>query len=134
MLRSLVLLVSLSLGCGSAVSGVPRVDPGTAQALLQRPGVLLLDVRTEAEHRERSIPGTGALIPVQELAGRLRELEPYKHRPVLVYCRSGNRSLQAAKLLKENGFQDVTDLEGGIGAWASKGFPTASGTSLPPSP
>lgn len=131
---SLFLLLPLVLACGSAGSagGIPRVGPDQAQALLQKPEVLLLDVRTEAEHRDRHIPGTDALIPVQDLATRLRELDTAKARPILVYCRSGNRSLVAAELLKKNGFLDVTDLEGGILAWGAKGLPTGTGAFVPP--
>jgi len=131
---SLLVLLTLLLGCGNraAAGGVPRVGPDQAQVLLQKPDVLLLDVRTVGEHRELHMPGTDALIPVQELAARLKELEYAKQRPILVYCRSGNRSLQAAELLKKSGFQDVTDLEGGILAWNTKGYPTAKGDFVPP--
>jgi len=129
----LVLLVLLLGGGGHAVAGgVPRVGPDQAQMLLQKPDILLLDVRTVTEHREQHIPGTDALIPVQELASRLKELEYAKKRPILVYCRSGNRSLQAAELLKKHGFQDVTDLEGGILAWDTKGYATEKGAFVPP--
>lgn len=130
----LTLLFPLVLACGNpgAAGSIPRANPDQAQALLQKPEVLLLDVRTEAEHRDRHIPGTDALIPVQELESRLKELEPQKGKPILVYCRSGNRSLVAAELLKKQGFQDVTDLEGGILAWTAKGLPTAAGAFVPP--
>lgn len=131
---SLSLLLPLALACGSAgaAGGIPRVGPEQAQVLLQKPEVLLLDVRTEAEYRDRHIPGTDALIPVQDLASRLQELEAAKSRPILVYCRSGNRSLVAAELLNKHGFQDVTDLEGGIQAWGAKGLPTGTGAFVPP--
>jgi rhodanese-related sulfurtransferase len=130
---SLLLPVAFACGNQDAVGSIPRVGPDQAQVLLQKPEVLLLDVRTEAEHRERHIPGTEALIPVQDLTSRLKELEAAKSRPILVYCRSGNRSLVASELLKEHGFQDVTDLEGGILAWSAKGLPTDTGAFVPPS-
>lgn len=130
---SLSLLLPLALACAhaGASGGIPRVGPDQAQALLQKSEVLLLDVRTEAEHRDRHLPGTDALIPVQDLASRVKELEAAKSRPILVYCRSGNRSLVAAELLKKQGFQDVTDLEGGILAWSAKGLPTGTGPFTP---
>lgn len=127
-----VLLLSLVVSCGGSAGSIPRVGPDQAQALLQNPEVLLLDVRTEAEHRDRNIPGTDALIPVQDLAARIKELDGAKSRPILVYCRSGNRSLTAVELLKKHGFQDVTDLEGGIVAWNAKGLPTGTGAFTPP--
>ncbi len=129
----LSLLFPLALACGSpgAVGDTSRIGPDQAQTLLQKPEVLLLDVRTDAEHQDRHIPGTDALIPVQDLAYRLKELEALKSRPILVYCRSGNRSLVAAEFLKKHGFQDVTDLEGGILAWSAKGHPTGTGAFAP---
>ncbi len=77
---------------------------------------LLLDVRTQGEYDEGHI-NDPTLIPVDELESRLAEIEEYKNLPVLVYCRSGNRSATAAKILLDNGFQEVHNLLGGIGAW-----------------
>ena len=126
-----VAVLSMILGGGLLADSLARIGPEQAQALLQNKETLLLDVRTEAEYRERHIPGTGALIPVQELAARLKELAGAKKRTILVYCRSGNRSLQAAAILKQNGFKNVTDLEGGILAWGAKGYPMESGAFAP---
>lgn len=77
---------------------------------------LLLDVRTQAEYDQGHI-NDPVLIPVDELEGRLDEIAQYKNIPVLVYCRSGNRSLTASNILLENGFTEVHNLLGGIGAW-----------------
>lgn len=79
---------------------------------------LLLDVRTQAEYDSGYIEGA-TLIPVDELENRLSEIEDYKDKTVLVYCRSGNRSMVAADILVKNGFSKVHNLLGGIGAWNS---------------
>ena len=79
---------------------------------------LLLDVRTQEEYDEGHIEGS-TLIPLGELENRLDEISDYKDKPVLVYCRSGNRSLTASNTLIDNGFTDVHNLLGGIGAWNS---------------
>jgi rhodanese-related sulfurtransferase len=79
---------------------------------------LLLDVRTQEEYDERHIEGS-TLIPVGELESRLGEISDYKDKPVLVYCRSGNRSVTASNVLIDNGFTEVHNLLGGIGAWNS---------------
>jgi rhodanese-related sulfurtransferase len=76
-------------------------------------GALLLDVRTPEEFRDRHLDGA-VNIPVQELAGRVRELGA-KERPIVVYCRSGARSASAATLMKSAGY-DVVDV-GGMGNW-----------------
>ena len=77
-------------------------------------GALLLDVRTPGEFASGHIDGA-VNIPVQELAGRLGELDD-KQRDIVVYCRSGSRSAQAKRLLAAEGYASVHDL-GGIGRW-----------------
>jgi len=119
--------------CGFSASDadLKRVSPEQAKVILEGRKPFLLDVRTEAEHTDRHIPGTDALIPLQELSRRIHELEQWKGKPILLYCRSGNRTQQAAKLLHKHGFTDVTDLKGGIQEWMSKGYVTATGPFVP---
>ena len=63
----------------------------------------------------------GALnIDVQVLPTRLKDVP--KDKPVVLYCRSGNRSASAAGMLQRAGYTEIYDL-GGIGAWAQAGFP-----------
>ncbi len=73
----------------------------------------LLDVRQATEYQAGHIPGA-MLIPLPELPMRMRELR--SSLPVIVYCRSGNRSRSAASLLAEAG-RAVFNLEGGMLAW-----------------
>ena len=77
-------------------------------------GALLLDVRTVEEYRARHIDGA-LNIPLHELQGRLSEL-PDKQRPIVVYCRSGNRSGQAERLLERAGYPNVHNL-GAMTSW-----------------
>lgn len=77
---------------------------------------LLLDVRTEQEYSEGNIEGS-LLIPVVELEDRIDEIADYKDKPVLVYCRSGNRSLSASYILIGNGFTNVHNLLTGYNGW-----------------
>jgi len=77
---------------------------------------LLLDVRTQEEYDEGHIDGS-LLIPVTELEARLNEIEQYKDTPVLVYCRSGNRSVVASEILIENGFTNVHNMLTGFNGW-----------------
>jgi rhodanese-related sulfurtransferase len=79
----------------------------------------LIDVRTPEEFAGGHIPGA-VNIPVQEIAGRLAEVA--QDRPVVLYCRSGNRSTQAAQILDAAGYAPVYNL-GGIAAWQQAGFP-----------
>jgi len=83
---------------------------------------LILDVRTAREYEGGHLPGS-LLIPVQEIQGRLAELKQYQDKPILVYCRTGNRSTVAAKVLVDNGFTNVVNLRRGIAKWQKAGFP-----------
>jgi adenylyltransferase/sulfurtransferase len=78
---------------------------------------LLLDVREPAEWEAARIEGA-RLVPLGELPARLGELEDWRHRRVVVHCRSGARSAKAVKLLQQHGFTDVWNLAGGIQAWS----------------
>ncbi|MBI2618946.1 MAG: rhodanese-like domain-containing protein [Ignavibacteriales bacterium] len=85
--------------------------------------VVILDVRTEAEYQsETGYLKNATLIPVQELSGRLGELEPFKGRTVVVYCRTDNRSRLATALLKEAG-HDTLFMVGGVVRWNREGLP-----------
>lgn len=77
--------------------------------------VVILDVRTEEEYQEGHVPGA-IVIPNETISsGPLEEL-PDMDQEILVYCRSGNRSAQAAKKLAEAGYTQVYDF-GGIIDW-----------------
>ena len=74
-----------------------------------------LDVRTIKEHKYKSIPMTDC-IPVQELEERIDELKMHRKKKIIVYCRSGNRSRTAVKVLNENGF-NAFNMIGGMNGW-----------------
>ena len=67
------------------------------------------------EHNTKSIPNT-ACIPVQEIEQRIEEIDQYKNKKIIVYCRSGNRSGIATKILNQNGF-DAYNMLGGMNGW-----------------
>lgn len=109
----------------AAQDGVKNVTAKQAKALVEKDTtVVVLDVRTPPEFDGP----TGRLprainIPVQELEKRLPELEKYKSREILVYCRSGNRSKRANEMLLKQGFK-LIHLERGILEWNAE-FPPA---------
>jgi glyoxylase-like metal-dependent hydrolase (beta-lactamase superfamily II) len=76
--------------------------------------IQLVDVRNPGEHALGALPDSVS-IPVGQLPGRLAELDPT--RPTVVYCAGGYRSSVAASLLRASGFDDVSDIVGGYGAW-----------------
>jgi rhodanese-related sulfurtransferase len=92
-----------------------------AKALIDTtPSLVLLDVRTEAEFNTEHIDGA-MNIPLNELQQRIAELKVTD--TILVYCRTGNRSTQAAMIMVENGFSGFYHMQGGIVAWKEKGYP-----------
>lgn len=104
----------------TAESEVPEITVHELKARLERGDrPVILDVRKPHEVQIASIEHD-LLIPVDELPERLSELEPYRDREIVVYCRSGARSARATKLLREAGFRDVKNLKGGILAWSQE--------------
>ncbi len=85
------------------------------QMLDEQQGYVLLDVRTEQEYAEGHIPGA-LLIPNTELSEKAADLLPDKEQTILVYCRSGRRSAEAARTLADMGYTQVYDF-GGIIDW-----------------
>ena len=96
------------------------VDVIQAQNMTKQ-GVLLLDVREQNEYASIHVPNA-KLIPLGELGSRLKEIEAYKNKPILVMCHSGNRSSRAASQLQEAGFTQASSVNGGIIAWQKEGF------------
>ena len=79
---------------------------------MNKAGAVLLDVRTPAEVAKGMASEAAVNVPLQELPQRLSEVP--KDKDLLVYCRSGKRSMAASKFLVENGYTRVFHVEGGI--------------------
>jgi glyoxylase-like metal-dependent hydrolase (beta-lactamase superfamily II)/rhodanese-related sulfurtransferase len=102
-----------------------RVGADVAAARLKSPTPpLVLDVRAPNEHAEKRIEGS-VNIPLTRLQERMGEMP--RDRPVLLHCAGGYRSSIAVSLLQREGFEDVSELAGGIGAWETAGLPVQSG-------
>jgi molybdopterin/thiamine biosynthesis adenylyltransferase/rhodanese-related sulfurtransferase len=80
---------------------------------------LLLDCREPFELGICEIDGN-VNIPLGQIAQRLDELAPWKHKLIVSQCKSGRRSMKALETLKKHGFTNVVNLEGGILAWADE--------------
>ncbi len=101
---------------------VPAVDVKVAQSMNQQ-GALLLDVREPEEFK--AVHAVNAqLIPLGQLGDRLKEIEAHKNKPVVVICRSGNRSAKAVSMLQEAGYTNVNNVSGGTNAWEKAGLET----------
>jgi rhodanese-related sulfurtransferase len=108
----LVVAVVLAVAYSMFVK-IGNVTSAEARQLVQA-GARLVDVRTPGEFVAGHIPGA-INIPVQQLDARMSELQP-KSAAVVVYCRSGHRSGNAARKLKDAGFAAIHDL-GPMSRW-----------------
>ncbi len=90
-----------------------------ASVLLEDDNVTFLDVRTPKEFKEDGYIESTKLIPLGELSQNLKMLD--KSKKVLVYCRTGSRSVTASRMLGKNGFVAI-NMKGGIVAWKSSGY------------
>lgn len=93
-----------------------------AVQLINRKDAVVIDVRDVGEYEAGHIAGARH-VPERQLAERLKELEKFRDRPMIVVCRSGTRSGVAVQVLRRNGFNEAVNLRGGIGAWEQAGMP-----------
>ncbi len=107
-------------------TGIRVVSPPAAQELLAaEPAPVLIDVRTPGEFAEGHLAGA-VLVDFNAPDFRDRIAEYPRDARYVIYCRSGNRSEGARRIMAELGFTDVTDIGGGILAWAQAGLPITS--------
>jgi phage shock protein E len=135
-LLSLLLTLTMA-GCGTLTqvnAGVIDSKPGVVQkveelspdlsvaevaAVMDGGKVMIVDVREEYEYNDGHIPGA-ELIPLGEIPGRLDEIP--QDMPVILVCRSGNRSGQAYQYLTTQGYTDVHNMLGGMLEWSASGY------------
>ena len=110
--------------CGGDTAVFELTDAAESQELLTEPppGLVVLDIRTPEEYAEGHIAGSSNLDFYEpDFAASLDQLD--KDLPYFVYCRSGNRSSSAIETMKDLGFAEVYELDGGIVSWAEAGLP-----------
>jgi adenylyltransferase/sulfurtransferase len=80
---------------------------------------VLIDVREPNEYDIAHIEGS-TLIPLSQLPSRFHELDKYKGKEIVVHCKSGVRSGKAITFLKQQGFEHLVNLAGGINEWTNQ--------------
>ncbi len=109
--------------------GVPSVSVQEAAELQGgEAGALIVDVREPNEYAQLRAKGA-VLLPLGQLNGRVKDLP--RDREILLMCRTGGRSSNATQFLAANGFENVTNVNGGMVAWHNAGLPTSSGEPEP---
>lgn len=102
--------------------GVPQLGPHAATLTMNADDSVVLDVREDSEFKQGHI-ANAVHIPLGQLKQRMNELDKYRSRTVVTYCRTGHRSNSAAALLSKAGFEKVHNLAGGIVAWQNANLP-----------
>jgi rhodanese-related sulfurtransferase len=104
------------------------VDAQTLKQGLDQQSVTLIDVREPGEFAGEHIPGA-TLVALSQFDPR--KIPQTEDTQLVLYCRSGNRSAIAAQKLFDAGFESVTHLSCGIGAWKEAGYPTVTNRDAP---
>ncbi len=121
-------LAILALGSwGLAAQGQSAVDNDSvtldvARAEVSSGKATLFDVREPQEHAEGVAQGA-RLLPMRQLASRLSEIPNDRKTPVLLICRTQNRSSATLKFLREKGYTNVRYVQGGMSEWSRRGWP-----------
>ena len=97
-----------------------EISPSEVKVLLdEQADFFLLDCREAEEHATASIAGA-TLLPMSEIQERASELEPQRARHIVVHCHLGGRSMQVTQWLRQQGFDRVQSMAGGIAAWSDE--------------
>ena len=102
--------------------GYKEVLPAEAVMLINKQDALMLDVRQANELAQGSIMDSKH-IALGTLDDKISSLPSDKDKPIVVFCKMGNRSAQAAKLLLKNSYTNVFSLKGGFTAWVNDQLP-----------
>ena len=107
---------------GNRLRGVKEVDCAGALQMINHKDACVLDVREPDEFKSGHLLNAKS-IPLGKLRDRIGELERYRDKPIVLVCRSGQRSSTACALLGKEGFAQVYNLSGGVMAWQKANLP-----------
>jgi len=105
---------------GQTVTAQQLVD------LINREGAVVVDVRDKKEFREGHIVDS-LNIPHTALGDRLRELDKFREKPLVIACKMGQHSGPAGTVLRKAGFENVARLRGGLTEWRGQNLPVVKG-------
>lgn len=117
---SLVFVLGSRTGDGAGGPGAwTDVSPERLAAMLAEDDPFVVNVHVPYEGE---IPGTDAFIPYDEIGARMSELPSDRGADIVLYCRSGRMSTEAARALAAEGYTSVYNLAGGFEAWEAAGY------------
>ncbi|WP_455376197.1 rhodanese-like domain-containing protein [Kaarinaea lacus] len=122
-----LVLLFLFLRTFVATGGAKGINNMEAVRMMNNDNAFVLDVRTQEEFTQGHI-NTAVNIPLGLVDTRISDIHNKKSSPVILVCQSGNRSGQAARILKKHGFENLFNLSGGMAGWQQANLPVNSGT------
>lgn len=127
LLIAVVAVSAIGLLLQTMVAGAgEKANPALATQLINRENAHVLDVRGSDEFANGHL-ADARHIPLDKLGERLKEIEDWKDKPLIVCCASGMRSSKACGQLKKAGFSRLYNLDGGVDAWVGAGYPLKKG-------
>ena len=118
----IILALILRLEIKRALRGFKVITPAETVQLINKEDALLLDVREDNERVNGTIKGSKPMA-LSVLKQRIEELKEFAEKPVIAFCKTGNRSIEACEILKRNQFTNVMSLKGGIEGWRTVNLP-----------
>lgn len=115
--------------CFSGQDANESVTLEQAKEMLQAQSAVVIDVRETQEHQMGVAPGM-KLLPLSQLSQRMNEIPKSSDKPILLICNTQNRSPKAQKILKENGYQNVKWVKGGMSDWSRRAWPMTKPSSI----
>lgn len=111
-------------GSACMEGGYKNISPKEAKQMISSEGknLLILDVRTPGEYNNEKHIKNSLLIPINVLEARISEIEAYRERNIIIYCKVGGRSSRASTLLAGKGFKNIHNMTGGITEWKQLGY------------
>lgn len=109
----------VSAGFAAEETRVRWIDLNSMKKILEEQVPVIVDVRTPQEYEQGHIPGA-VNVPLDALRANRALLDSYKDQPVLLYCRTVNRTGRALRLLEGRGFKMIYALNGGYADYRLK--------------
>ncbi len=107
-------------------SGVKPISAIELPQLISHESGVVVDVGEPNEFKNGHIPNA-MNIPVAQLDSNIKKLQKHKEKPVILICRTGQRSTKAANILKKQEFTNLYTLTGGLAAWQKENLPLEKG-------